>query len=155
MHVIDGDARWTGAATAAILLSGSLLLPTSLHATSINASASATVVAPARVSEDAHSHLQSCKKVGVLTLVIPGCNRENSGCTLKLTAICSLVNGRVSVFSAAGGGANLSRLSRALVSAGGTLSTSGSLSGNDVQIVVLKASPGSARGQVSAIVTYN
>lgn len=125
-----------------------------VSAATSSARASATVVAPARVSEDARKHWHHSQTVGVLTLVIPGCGRDISDCTLKSSTTGSVASGGVSVFSVVGG-ASLKPLTRALVSAGGTLSISGALSGTGVQIVVLNASKGKAGGKVTAIVTYN
>jgi hypothetical protein len=74
---------------------------------------------------------------------------------MTLTASGSAASGSASVFSASDS-AGVAAVISQIATSGGTLSTSGTLSGTGVQIVVLQAPSGGGGGAaVTAIVTYN
>lgn len=157
MRVMDVDARLLATANIALLFSGSLLWPASVDAASVNVVASATVVAPAQVTADAALRWQFSANFGVLTLSIPGAGGLDDPEPLKKMTLT--MSGEVAwdspmVFSASDSGGLAALISR-LVTSGGSLATSGTLSGMDVQIVVLEAAQSGDGGTVTAIVSYN
>ncbi|MDI1245576.1 MAG: hypothetical protein PSV24_09255 [Rhodoferax sp.] len=84
---------------------------------------------------------------------IPGAG-GGTATTIELTASGTVTSGSSTVFSASDGAA-LTQLIADLVASGGTLTTSGTLSGSGVQIVVTQASQSNGSGTVTATVTYN
>ncbi|MDO9144652.1 hypothetical protein [Rhodoferax sp.] len=99
---------------------------------------------------DASTQLLVSSTAGVLTLSIPGGSSGSAPSTMTLTAGGSDASAVFSVSDNAG----LAAVITQIATSGGTLSTSGALSGSGVQIVVLPA-PAGGRGTVTAIVTYN
>jgi hypothetical protein len=73
---------------------------------------------------------------------------------MELTASGPVASGSPALFSASDS-AGLAALITQMVASGGTLTTSGTLSGTGVQIVVLGANVDGEGGTVTAIVTYN
>lgn len=129
----------------------------SAHAASATASVSLSVVAPAQVVADANTQWMLNSTVGVLTLSIPGAGglddlEPKKRMTLTLSG--EVVWGSPMVFSASDSG-GLAALIAQLATSGGSVSTSGTLSGMDVKIVVLEAAPSGDGGAVTAIVSYN
>lgn len=125
-------------------------------AESIKASVKARIYTPTEVSVDAAAALLSSNITGVLMLSIPGIGGSagSAPSTMMLTASGEVASGSPTVFSANDSGGLAARISEVIIS-GGTLSTSGTVSGTGVQIVVLQAPSGGERGTVTATVTYN
>lgn len=118
------------------------------------ASSYAEVVSPVQVPVDASVQLLNNSTTGMLTLSIPSGSAGSAPSTMMLTA-SSGASGSASVFSASDS-AGVAAVISQIATSGGTLSTSGTLSGTGVQIVVLQApSGGGGGGAVTAIVTYN
>lgn len=114
----------------------------------------AEVVSPVQVPVDASVQLLNNSTTGMLTLSIPSGSAGSAPSTMMLTA-SSGASGSASVFSASDS-AGVAAVISQIATSGGTLSTSGTLSGTGVQIVVLQApSGGGGGGAVTAIVTYN
>lgn len=154
--VLTAGVRWVSTATAAFLLSGSLLWTPSVKAATVNVSASATVMDPAQVTADAASQWQSSVSFGVLLLSIPavGGAAASAPLTMTLSASGEVVWDRQTVFSSRDG-VGLAALISQMAISGASLSTSGTLSGSGVHIVVISATQGSDGGTVTAVVNYN
>lgn len=131
-------------------------IPISSEANTANATAAtfAEIVAPVQILADASTQLLVSSTAGVFTMTIPG-GSGSVPSTMTLIASGSAASGSASVFSASDS-AGVAAVISQIATSGGTLSTSGTLSGTGVQIVVLQApSGGGGGGAVTAIVTYN
>lgn len=121
-------------------------------AASVEANASATVLSPALVAADAAAQVLLETSTGVLTLSIPGA----AAVAMQVSSVEVVPQSGTMVFSVAEGAAGLAELVAQLGEAGGSLSSSGTLNGQGIQIVVLGAEQhGDGGGTVTAIVTYN
>jgi len=128
-----------------------VLFSSSALAVSATAVVSAIVVEPVQVIVDASTQLLVSSTAGVLMLSIPGGGGATpSSITPTASGIVPSVSPSVFSFSDSAG---LAAVIRQIATSGGTLSSSGALSGSGVQIVVLPA-PVGGRGTVTAIVTY-
>lgn len=126
----------------------------SVLAAMASAQMAATVIPSALVAADASTQLLVSSTTGMLTLSIPSGSVGSAPSTVTLTASGG-ASGSASVLSVSDS-AGLAAVISQIATSGGTLSTSGTLSGTGVQIVVLQApSGGGGGGAVTAIVTYN
>lgn len=140
--------------SVALILVAWVLSTSSLLAATANAIASAVIVSPAQSLVDANTQLLVSSTAGMLTLSIPSGSDGSAPSIVTLTASGG-ASGSASVF-AASASAGLAAVLSQIATSGGTLSTSGTLSGTGVQIVVLQAPSGGGGGAaVTAIVTYN
>lgn len=138
------------ASSVSLLLIGGLLAVAATKAATATGKVEATIRSPAHAVADASTQLLVSSTAGVLTLSIPGGSSGSAPSTMTLTAGGSDASAVFSVSDNAG----LAAVITQIATSGGTLSTSGALSGSGVQIVVLPA-PAGGRGTVTAIVTYN
>lgn len=140
-----------------LLLIGGLFMLVSSEAATATGRAEATILPSVQVAADAKTQWMLSSTVGVLTLSIPGAGGLDDSEPKKrmtLTLSGEVVWGSPMVFSASDSG-GLAALIAQLATSGGSVSTSGTLSGMDVKIVVLEAAPSGDGGAVTAIVSYN
>ncbi|WP_210546569.1 hypothetical protein [Rhodoferax sp. PAMC 29310] len=131
-----------------------VLFTPSVVAASSTAGINAIVIAPVQVSADTSTQLLVSSTTGVLILSIPG-GGGSAASTMTLTASGAVASGSPTTFTASDI-AGLAALITQMTTSGGTLTTSGTLSGTGVQIVVIQAATGSSDGgTVTATVTYN
>lgn len=138
------------ASSVFLLLIGGLLAVAATKAATATGKVEATIRSSAQAVADASTQLLVSSTAGVLTLSIPGGSSGSAPSTMTLTAGGSGASAVFSVSDSVG----LAAVITQIATSGGTLSTSGALSGSGVQIVVLPA-PVGGRGTVTAIVTYN
>lgn len=145
------SARFAALALA-VLAGGGVILLHAAHAAGAGASVGASVVSTALVAADAAAQVLLETSTGVLTLSIPGA----AAVAMQVSAVEVVPQSGTMVFSVAEGAAGLAELVAQLGEAGGSLSSSGTLNGQGIQIVVLGAEQhGDGGGTVTAIVTYN
>jgi hypothetical protein len=138
----------------ALALAGAMNGLPALGATSATAQIGASVISNGQVSADASTQLLKSASIGVLILSIPGAG-GGAPTVMTLTSSGGVSAGGASVFTSSDG-TSLATLISQMAATGGTLTTSGTLSGVGVQIVVFKtAVSGDGGGSVTAIVTYN
>lgn len=138
----------------ALALAGVMQGLPALGATTATAQIGASVISNGQVSTDANTQMLLSSTTGVLILSIPGAG-GSAPTLMTLTANGSVSEGSPSVFTSSDG-TSLATLISQMAATGGTLNTSGTLSGVGVQIVVIKTAACRDRGgKVTAIVTYN
>jgi hypothetical protein len=137
-----------------VVVIASLQFASLAHSATATANVSAEIVSIVQVSVDASTQLLVSSTTGVLVLSIPG-GGGSAASTMTLTASGAVASGSPTTFTASDS-AGLAALITQMTTSGGTLTTSGTLSGTGVQIVVIQAAAGSSEGgTVTAIVTYN